>query len=283
MNEAKTFTTTLGRDTITVETGKLANQASGAVTVRLGDTLILTTATMAKTPREGIDFFPLSVEYEERLYAAGRIPGSFFRREGRPGEAAILVCRLTDRPLRPLFPADFRNDVQVVITSLSADQEHQIDVLAINGASAALTISDIPFEGPVGAVRVGYIDGEFVVNPTSTETGQEHARSAARRHRRCDPHGRMRRERTARSLDGRSAGLRAQVVAADDRTAKPDARAAGQTQEHVVSEVRGCARTGCGRAREDRRRHGGHLREGRQEGRRLRCARRTGSVASKRR
>ncbi|MBI5564801.1 MAG: polyribonucleotide nucleotidyltransferase [Chloroflexi bacterium] len=169
MNEAKTFTTTLGRDTITVETGKLANQASGAVTVRLGDTLILTTATMAKTPREGIDFFPLSVEYEERLYAAGRIPGSFFRREGRPGEAAILVCRLTDRPLRPLFPADFRNDVQVVITSLSADQEHQIDVLAINGASAALTISDIPFEGPVGAVRVGYIDGAFVVNPTSTE------------------------------------------------------------------------------------------------------------------
>ncbi len=169
MNEAKTFTTTLGRDTITVETGKLANQASGAVTVRLGDTLILTTATMAKTPREGIDFFPLSVEYEERLYAAGRIPGSFFRREGRPGEAAILVCRLTDRPLRPLFPADFRNDVQVVITSLSADQEHQIDVLAINGASAALTISDIPFEGPVGAVRVGYIDGQFVVNPTSTE------------------------------------------------------------------------------------------------------------------
>jgi polyribonucleotide nucleotidyltransferase len=169
MNEAKTFTTTLGRDTITVETGKLANQASGAVTVRLGDTLILTTATMAKTPREGIDFFPLSVEYEERLYAAGRIPGSFFRREGRPGEASILVCRLTDRPLRPLFPADFRNDVQVVITSLSSDGEHQIDILAINGASAALTISDIPFEGPVGAVRVGYIDGAFVVNPTSTE------------------------------------------------------------------------------------------------------------------
>ena len=169
MNEARTFTTTLGRDTITIETGKLANQASGAVTVRLGDTLILTTATMAKTPREGIDFFPLSVEYEERLYAAGRIPGSFFRREGRPSEASILVCRLTDRPLRPLFPEDFRNDVQVVITSLSADQEHQIDILAINGASAALTISDIPFQGPVGAVRVGYIDGEFVVNPTSSE------------------------------------------------------------------------------------------------------------------
>jgi len=169
MKEAQRFSTTVGRDTITIETGKLANQASGAVTVRLGDTIILTTATMARTPREGIDFFPLSVEYEERLYAAGRIPGSFFRREGRPGEASILICRLTDRPLRPLFPADFRNDVQVVITSLSSDGEHQIDILAINGASAALTISDIPFQGPVGAVRVGYIDGAFVVNPTATE------------------------------------------------------------------------------------------------------------------
>ena len=124
---------------------------------------------MARTPREGIDFFPLSVEYEARLYAAGRIPGSFFRREGRPSESAILVYRLTDRPLRPLFPEDFRNDVQVVITSLSADQEHQIDVLAINGASAALTISDIPFQGPIAGVRVGYIDGQFVVNPTLTE------------------------------------------------------------------------------------------------------------------
>ncbi|HET7376938.1 MAG TPA: polyribonucleotide nucleotidyltransferase, partial [Anaerolineae bacterium] len=169
MNEAKTFTTTVGRDTITVETGKLANQAGGAVTVRLGDTVVLTTATMARSPREGIDFFPLSVEYEERLYAAGRIPGSFFRREGRPSESSILVCRLTDRPLRPLFPEDFRNDVQIVITSLSSDTEHQVDILAINGASAALTISEIPFQGPIGAVRVGYIDGKFIVNPTSTE------------------------------------------------------------------------------------------------------------------
>ncbi len=169
MKEAQRFSTTVGRDTITIETGKLAGQANGAVTVRLGDTIILTTATMARTPREGIDFFPLSVEYEERLYAAGRIPGSFFRREGRPGEASILICRLTDRPLRPLFPADFRNDVQVVITSLSSDGEHQIDILAINGASAALTISDIPFHGPVGAVRVGYIDGALLANPTATE------------------------------------------------------------------------------------------------------------------
>ncbi len=169
MNEAKRFSTIVGRDPITIETGKLAGQANGAVTVRLGDTIILTTATMAKQPREGIDFFPLSVEYEERLYAAGRIPGSFFRREGKPSDASILVCRLTDRPLRPLFPADFRNDVQVVITSLSSDGEHQIDILAINGASAALTISDIPFYDPVGAVRVGYINGELVINPTTSE------------------------------------------------------------------------------------------------------------------
>ncbi len=169
MNEVKRFSTIVGRDPITIETGKLAGQANGAVTVRLGDTIILTTATMAKQPREGIDFFPLSVEYEERLYAAGRIPGSFFRREGKPSDASILVCRLTDRPLRPLFPADFRNDVQVVITSLSSDGEHQIDILAINGASAALTISDIPFYDPVGAVRVGYINGELVINPTTSE------------------------------------------------------------------------------------------------------------------
>src|SRR3989304_5203089 len=115
MNEAKRFSTTVGRDVITVETGKLAGQANGAVTVRLGDTLILTTATMARIPREGIDFFPLSGEYEERLYAAGRIPGSFFRREGRPSESAILVCRLTDRPLRPLLPEDLRNDEHGVV------------------------------------------------------------------------------------------------------------------------------------------------------------------------
>jgi len=166
MKESHVFTTTVGGETITFETGKLAGLAGGAVTVRQGETLILAAATLADKPREGIDFFPLSVDYEERLYAGGRIPGSFFRREGRPSEAAILVSRLTDRPLRPLFPKDMRNDVQVIITSLSSDAEHPIDILAINGASAALTISDVPFGGPVGAARVGYIDGEFVINPT---------------------------------------------------------------------------------------------------------------------
>jgi polyribonucleotide nucleotidyltransferase len=161
--------TTFGDGEITIETGKLAGQANGAVTVQHGDTIILVTATAAEQPRAGVDFFPLTVDYEERLYAAGKIPGGFFKREGRPGEQGILLCRLTDRPLRPLFPKGFRNDIQVVITALSADQEHYIDILSIIGASTALTISDIPFNGPVAAVRVGMIDGKFVFNPISTQ------------------------------------------------------------------------------------------------------------------
>jgi len=169
MNDSQSFTTAFGDGEIIIETGKLAGQANGAVTVRHGDTVILATVTAAQEPRPGADFFPLTVDYEERLYAAGKIPGGFFKREGRPGENAILLCRLTDRPLRPMFPKGFRNDVNIVITALSADQEHYIDILAIIGASAALTISDIPFSGPVGAVRVGYIDGQFVFNPTSSQ------------------------------------------------------------------------------------------------------------------
>jgi polyribonucleotide nucleotidyltransferase len=153
-----------------IETGKLAGQAGGAVTVRQGDTVLLAAATMGRVPREGIDFFPLTVDYEERMYAGGRIPGSFFRREGRPSEAAILIARLTDRALRPLFPKDMRNDVQVILYSLSADEDTPIDVLGIVGASAALTISDIPFDGPVAAVRVVHKEGKFVINPTYKET-----------------------------------------------------------------------------------------------------------------
>ncbi len=163
------FSAPIGDHTITIETGKLAGQAGGAVTLRCGDTVILATATASKEPREGVDFFPLTVDYEERLYAAGKIPGGFFKREGRPSEAAILLCRLTDRPLRPLFPRGLRNDVQVIITALSADQENYLDILSIIGASSALTISDIPFMGPVGAVRVGYIDDQLVFNPTASE------------------------------------------------------------------------------------------------------------------
>jgi len=172
MLHSQIFKTTVGSDEIIIETGKLAGQANGAVTMRQGDTLLLCTATMARNPREGIDFFPLSVDYEERLYAAGKIPGSYFRREGRPTDGGILVCRLIDRPLRPLFPKDLRNDVQVIITSLSSDLEHQIDILGIVGASTALTISDIPFGGPVGAVRVGHINNQFVVNPTASQMAE---------------------------------------------------------------------------------------------------------------
>jgi len=163
------FTATLGDEVVTIETGKLAQQAGGAVTVRCGDTMLLVTATMSHNVREGINFLPLTVDFEERLYAAGRIPGSFFRREGRPTESATLTMRLTDRPTRPLFPHDLRNDVQIIITPLSQDEENQADILSIIGASAALTISNVPFDGPVGAVRVGYIDGELVVNPVVSQ------------------------------------------------------------------------------------------------------------------
>ena len=159
----------VGGKSFTFETGKLAGLAGGAVTLRLGDTIMFAAATMSDEVRLGVDFFPLTVDYEERMYAGGRIPGSFFRREGRPTEEAILTARLTDRPLRPLFPKDLRNDVQVILYSLSVDGDNPIDILAINTASAALMISDIPFGGPVGAVRVGLIDGEFVLNPNYAE------------------------------------------------------------------------------------------------------------------
>ena len=168
-SEIKIYTTMVGDKPITMETGKLAGQAGGAVTLRTGDTMVFATATMGSEPRQGIDFFPLTVDYEERMYAGGRIPGSFFRREGRPSEEAILIARLTDRPIRPLFPEDMRNDVQVILYAFSADTENPIDILAVNAASAALMISDISLGGPVGAVRVGRIDGEFVINPTFSE------------------------------------------------------------------------------------------------------------------
>src|SRR5512142_1551907 len=166
--DLKRYTTTVGTRSVTFETGKLAAQAGGAVTVGIGDAIIFAAATMGGV-REGIDFFPLSVEYEERLYAGGKIPGSFFRREGRPSTEAILTARLTDRPLRPLFQHGMRNEVQVMMFSLSADSENPLDILAINAASAAIMISDIPWGGPVAAVRVGRVDGNFVINPTFAE------------------------------------------------------------------------------------------------------------------
>ena len=162
------FSREVGTETITLEGGKLAQLANGSVLVRSGDCVILATATMSR-PREGIDFFPLTIEFEERLYARGKIPGSFFRREGRPSTHGILIARLTDRPLRPLFPKGFRNEVQVILTPLSIDQETPIDVLCLMGASAALSVSDIPFDGPVGVTRMGYVNGRFVVNPTYSQ------------------------------------------------------------------------------------------------------------------
>jgi polyribonucleotide nucleotidyltransferase len=159
----------VGGKALIIETGQLAGLADGAVTVRYGDTVLLATAVASQAPREGVDFFPLTVDYEEKLYAAGKIPGGFIKREGRPSEHAILSCRLTDRPIRPLFPKGFRNDVQIIVTVLSADQENDPDVIGICGASCALSISDIPFNGPVGAVRVGYVNDAFVINPTESE------------------------------------------------------------------------------------------------------------------
>ncbi|HHU32453.1 MAG TPA: polyribonucleotide nucleotidyltransferase [Clostridia bacterium] len=158
-----------GRELI-LETGRVALQASGSVLVRYGDTMVLATATASAEPREGIDFFPLTVDYEERLYAVGKIPGGFIKREGRPSEKAILSGRLIDRPIRPLFPKNYRNDVQIVTTVLSVDQDNPPDIVAMIGASAALSISHIPFMGPIGGVRVGLVGEELVINPTLVQT-----------------------------------------------------------------------------------------------------------------
>lgn len=155
--------------TLTIETGRLANLANGSVTVHYGDTVVLVTACASPEPREGVDFLPLTVDYEERLYAAGRIPGGYIKREGRPSQEATLAMRLTDRALRPLFPKGFRNECQIVVTVLSTDQENDPDILSVIGASAALGISDIPFGGPIAATRIGYVDNELVVNPTYTK------------------------------------------------------------------------------------------------------------------
>jgi DNA polymerase III epsilon subunit family exonuclease len=165
---SQTFETQLGGRTLTIETGKLARLAGGSVTVRYGDTMVLGTANRSE-PRPGLDFFPLTVDFEERMYAAGKIPGGFIKREARPSENAILAARQTDRPIRPLFPEGYKDDVQLVITVLSTDQENLPDTVGTIAASAALSISEIPFNGPIGSVRVGRIDGEFVVNPTFTQ------------------------------------------------------------------------------------------------------------------
>ncbi|HAH22037.1 MAG: polyribonucleotide nucleotidyltransferase [Omnitrophica WOR_2 bacterium GWF2_43_52] len=167
--ELKQVSIKCGRQDVLIETGKIAKQANGAVVVSCGGTVVLVTACMSKRTKESLGFFPLTVEYQEKTYAAGRIPGGFFKREGRPSESEILAARLIDRPIRPLFSKGITNEVQVIAIVLSSDGENDPDVLAVNGASAALSISDIPFNGPIGAVRVGYIDNGFVINPTYAE------------------------------------------------------------------------------------------------------------------
>src|SRR6202161_2401612 len=171
--EASSITVELaGGKHISFETGKLAKHAHGAAVVRLGQNVVLATAAANADPREGIDFFPLTVDYREYTYAGGRFPGGFIKREGGPIEREILTSRQIDRPIRPLFPDGFRCETQVIAFVLSADSENDPDVLGINGASASLTISDIPFNGPIGAVRVGHVNGQFVVNPTYAEMSE---------------------------------------------------------------------------------------------------------------
>ncbi len=169
MQTSHSVTVDLGGRSLTIETGLMARQAAGSATVRLGDTVLFSAVTAAKTAREGIDYFPLQVEYREKFYAAGRFPGGFFKREARPSEKEILTARLTDRPIRPLFPNSFRNEVQVNNMLLSADGQNDSDVLSITAASAVLTLSEIPFDGPIAGVRVGRVDGQFIVNPTNAE------------------------------------------------------------------------------------------------------------------
>ena len=163
------FEIELGGKQLSIETGRFAKQADGAVTVQLGGTVVLTTVVCSKEPRENVDFLPLTVEYREKTYAAGKIPGGFFKREGRPNEKEILTARLIDRPIRPLFGDGFTHEIQVINMVLSADAENDSDVLAVIGASAALSISDVPFKGPIAAVRVGRINDKFVLNPTFQE------------------------------------------------------------------------------------------------------------------
>ena len=164
----------VGDKELSVESGRVAKQSDGAVVVRYGDTMVLVTAVSARTPREGLDFFPLTVEYRESSYSAGRIPGNYFRREGRPNEKEVLTCRLIDRPVRPLFPDGYKNETQIVGTVISADADNDPDVIAITGASCALYLSDIPFHTPIAGVRVGLIDGKYIINPTYDQRRESH-------------------------------------------------------------------------------------------------------------
>lgn len=170
MSTPQSFHCEVGGRALVIETGKLANQATKAVTVTYGESVVLVTLCVSDKPREGVDFLPLTIDYEERLYAAGKIPGGFIRREGRPSQEATLASRLTDRPLRPLLPKSWRREIQIIVTVLSADQQNDPDILSIIGGSAVLSMSSVPFAGPRLAVRVGYINDEYVLNPTLAQS-----------------------------------------------------------------------------------------------------------------
>ena len=217
-----------GDHTVTIETGELARQADGAVLVTMSDTVVLVTAVGLKKPTPGRDFFPLTVNYQEKTYAAGRIPGGFFKREGRPTEKETLTSRLIDRPIRPLFPDGFTNDVQVVASVLSVNSEVDPDIASLIGASAALAISGMPFMGPIGAARVGYKDGKYILNPTATQLDDIEARSGGCRHRRRRADGRVRSERFERGNHARCGDVRARTDADRDQG---DQRACGRGRQ----------------------------------------------------
>ena len=216
------FETDYAGQPLTVETGHIAEQANGALFIRCRDVVVLVTATANRTPREGIDFFPLTCDYEEKLYSVGRIPGSFPRREGRPSEAGVLASRMIDRPLRPLFPKDFRNDVQIIATVVSADQEQDPTTLAVTGASLALAISDIPHAGPVGCVRVGMLDGQLMLNPTLQQIAESELDLVVAGTAGLDQHGR----------GGCAPGLRGRDAPGDAHGARRDQAAGAVPARH---------------------------------------------------
>jgi polyribonucleotide nucleotidyltransferase len=181
-----------------LETGKIARQADGAVLATYGETVVLATVVSMKEPKPGLDFFPLTVNYQEKTFAAGKIPGGFFKREGRPSEKETLVSRLIDRPIRPLFADGYKNDTQIVVTVVQHDLENDPDILAIVATSAALTLSGVPFMGPIGGARVGYINGEYVLNPHLDDDAGVQARPRRRRHGRSRSDGRVRSAGTGR-------------------------------------------------------------------------------------
>ncbi len=207
-----------------LETGKVARQADGAVVATYGETTVLATVVAAKSPREGVDFLPLTVDYQEKYYAAGRIPGGYFKREGRPTEKETLVSRLIDRPIRPLFADGWRNETQVIVTTLSHDMENDPDILALVASSAALTLSGAPFMGPIGAARVGFINSEYVLNPLVDEMVDSAARPRRRRHRRRRADGRVRSQGTHRRRDAGRRDVRPPAFPAGDPGDHPAGR-----------------------------------------------------------